>query len=520
MITLRHFSIYLLLSLLLAACTRGAVFHAPESPEWRPDILGDGLEQRTVSHPGWAISTIIRRAAPQDTAGKVRRALLYVHGFNDYFFQKELADSANAHLWDFYAVDLRRYGRSLREGDVRCQTRDLREYYADIDAAIAQIQADGDTAIALLGHSTGGLITSMYMAEKGLITPVKALALNSPFLDWNLGDKEKWIGTLSWVGSWWPSLRISQGMSKAYAQSLLKAPEGHGEWTFDTEWKSPVSPAVDAGWIRAINKGQQSLRYRSLNCPVMVMHSDKSVNGEVWTPEFQKADAVLDVDDIDRYGKGLSKWVNMNKIKDGLHDLLLSEPRVRKTAYFLLFNWLDWKIPYIDREAEMLAREKRNREYQAWRMEELKRDSIERERQNNPFPYMYAYLKALYHPDKVYGFKRICKNRIGAIVKKKDQYFFVAMDTVEKRVYYKQKVKPKNKKKTHFTTLDRPSTWYFISKYGWIEEAYDDVYGDYSDAVDLWMAGDRVNGEAIYDYEEFESGLYEHDDDDPMEEEE
>ncbi len=45
------------------------------------------------------------------------------------------------------------------------RVRDLHEYFADIDAAVAQMQhADGTEHIALLGHSTGGLTASLYMS--------------------------------------------------------------------------------------------------------------------------------------------------------------------------------------------------------------------------------------------------------------------------------------------------------------------------------------------------------------------
>ena len=40
--------------------------------------------------------------------------MLYLHGWNDYFFQTHVADYLTDLGYDFYAVELRRYGRSLR----------------------------------------------------------------------------------------------------------------------------------------------------------------------------------------------------------------------------------------------------------------------------------------------------------------------------------------------------------------------------------------------------------------------
>jgi len=45
------------------------------------------------------VATLVRRRATAPT----RRAVLYVHGFNDYFFQTHLADFYIDHGFDFYA---------------------------------------------------------------------------------------------------------------------------------------------------------------------------------------------------------------------------------------------------------------------------------------------------------------------------------------------------------------------------------------------------------------------------------
>ena len=118
------------------------LFTLGASAQWREDIL-PGYEQRTVNHAddysGKVVSTVVRKLVPCANG----TAVLYIHGFNDYFFQKELGDSVNAHCMDFYAVDLRKYGRSLRPGQRVCEARDIKEYYADIDSALAIMKQDG-----------------------------------------------------------------------------------------------------------------------------------------------------------------------------------------------------------------------------------------------------------------------------------------------------------------------------------------------------------------------------------------
>ena len=316
-----------------------AVSHA--APKWIPDILGHGIEMTYVHQPadysGVERSTIIRSLCREH----VDRGILYIHGFNDYFFQTQLALEFNAHGYDFFAVDLRKYGRSLLVGQTPFQVRDLGEYFADIDSALVEMRREGIHRIVLMGHSTGGLIAAYYMARNsGRVADVEALILNSPFLDWNLGKLEKFTGIVSKAGILFPSLKISQGNSTAYSESLLKY--GHGEWTYNTAWKMRRSPDVEASWVNAIDEAQRYLRRhpRSIKVPVLVMCSTKSADADSWTPECQRADIVLDVNDIVKYGRTLAPNVTIARVPGGVHDLILSAPRVRNSVYAYMFKWL------------------------------------------------------------------------------------------------------------------------------------------------------------------------------------
>lgn len=313
---------------------------------WHPDILGDGYEMRHVDqgtdYSGKVISTIIRKLAPG--AEHPRRAVLYVHGFNDYFFNDVMGDEFTAHGYDFYAVDLRKYGRSILPGQHLFEARSISEYFPDIDSALVAIQRTGIECIVLMGHSTGGLITACYMSEHPQ-APVDALILNSPFLDWNLGWKEALIPLITWWGGIDPGMRIPQGSSTAYAESLLKS--YHGYWNYNTGWKLPQSPDVTAGWVRAITLAQRSLRdgKADIRIPILLMYSSQSVSGDKWTEEHNHADGVLDVRDIQKYGRELGPHVTCMKVVGGLHDLFLSTPRLTAALYPRVFKWLNTRLP-------------------------------------------------------------------------------------------------------------------------------------------------------------------------------
>lgn len=310
---------------------------------WHTDTeLGAPFEASTVTLPddysGPERCTLVRLLSPE--ARETRRGVLYVHGFNDYFFQAQMADSFAARGYDFYAVDLHRYGRSLMPGQHPCDVRSLDQYFPDIDSALVTMKRDGIRHIILMGHSTGGLITSYYLSRNP-DAPVEALVLNSPFLDWNMGKLEPFIPLVSAVGAILPNIKISSGGDgDAYGCSLRR--DCHGEWEYDTRLKSSPSPKVTLGWVRAIEKAQVYLRKHpySIHVPVLLMYSAESCDGSEWTPEASRADAVLDVHDIATYGKTLSKDLHAMKVVGGLHDLSLSAPAVRKAWYKAMFRWL------------------------------------------------------------------------------------------------------------------------------------------------------------------------------------
>ncbi len=310
---------------------------------WQPDILGSGYEMRYVDqgrdYSGDVRSTIIRKKS--DCRG--HKGVLYIHGYNDYFFQKDMADRFADSCINFYAVDLRKYGRSITEGQRLFQVRDLKEYFADIDSALAQMHADGIDTIALMGHSTGGLISAYYLSENP-DSPVKALLLNSPFLDWNFNGfmRKVAIPAFGALGRLFPDLAISQGDGTGYQESLLK--KHHGEWNYNQDWKLFHPQKVDASWTRAISSAQNKIKKGAgIKVPILLMHSDKSVDGDHWTPEFQHADAVLNVKDISRIGRKLGQDVTEDTIRGGLHDLVLSSPPVREQVYYYIFSWLRQK---------------------------------------------------------------------------------------------------------------------------------------------------------------------------------
>src|SRR5256714_9463023 len=132
-----------------------------------PDILGDAYGRRTLElgtdDEGPVVATLISRPPSRPTG----RAVLYVHGYVDYFFQTHVADFFVDRGIHFYALDLRKYGRSLLPHQTPNFVRDIAEYYPELDEAARIIrEEDGHERLLVNAHSTGRLTTAPW-AHRG-----------------------------------------------------------------------------------------------------------------------------------------------------------------------------------------------------------------------------------------------------------------------------------------------------------------------------------------------------------------
>src|SRR4030095_9981404 len=86
-------------------------------------------------YDGPVAATLVRLQHP----GASRGAVLYVHGFIDYFFQQHVAMRFAQEGYAFYALDLRKHGRSLAAHQHPCFCKDVSEDFADLTRALEEI---------------------------------------------------------------------------------------------------------------------------------------------------------------------------------------------------------------------------------------------------------------------------------------------------------------------------------------------------------------------------------------------
>ena len=313
------------------------------------DVLGTNyrsldLELRPDSE-GALTATLVRRACLPDEEQPVR-AVLYVHGFVDYFFQTHLADAWAAAGYTFYALDLRKHGRSLRPHHTPNFVTALADYDEELDAAVRIIRdEDGHSSLTVMGHSTGGLVVSLWANRRQCEAVIDAVVLNSPWFDLNAGLFMRTLGTsaVHALGRLAPMRRVG-GLGPEYPRSIHQ--DFGGSWDYNLSWKPHEGFPVRAGWLSAVRRGHaQIARGLELDCPVFVAYAARSATSRSSRAEISSADVVLDVRHIAQGGPKLGNLVTCVRVAGGIHDLTLSAEPSRGRFFAELMRWQETYVP-------------------------------------------------------------------------------------------------------------------------------------------------------------------------------
>ncbi|WP_125612172.1 alpha/beta hydrolase [Specibacter cremeus] len=321
-----------------------------EATGWEPDDLGPGFERLRLplgeDAGGPILATLVRHVPPARAAARAAtpHAVLYVHGWCDYFMNTGLAGFFARHGVRFYAIDLHNYGRSLVPGSLRGYVADLADYDADLGAALAVIRReaatpDGPPRIHLMGHSLGGLTSALWAHRHP--GELASLILNSPWLELQGSRFLRQIATAI-LGPFAKSdpLRVFRHPEwPAYWESLSN--EAHGEWDINPDWRPRGSFPFRAGWMRAVLAGHAQVNAGlAIDAPVLVLLSRRSLIQPLWTPAAMGADAVIEVDVMARLALSVGRRVTVNRYDGALHDVALSAAPVRRQLFADLADWL------------------------------------------------------------------------------------------------------------------------------------------------------------------------------------
>ncbi len=325
---------------------------------WVPDILGKPFEQLTLplgveGQHGGLVATLVR-SIPNPLSALLAPLrdvdVLYVHGWSDYFFQRELAQFWTGRGARFYALDLRRYGRSLRDGQVPGYIDSLDDYDVDIAAALRAMghePADGSAdaprrgrRLVLMGHSTGGLTLALWAARHA--GRAHAIVLNSPWLELQLGA----LGRQALA----PLVDMRARLDPRGAQPAVdfgfytRAQEEIGSLPSSDDrgaWRPARGFATAPAWLSAVMDGHRRIAAGvDVACPAMVLLSTTSTSPLSWKESMTSSDSVLVVDEIARAATRIGRLVTIARVEGAIHDVFLSRPQPRAAAYDALERWI------------------------------------------------------------------------------------------------------------------------------------------------------------------------------------
>ncbi|WP_309134580.1 alpha/beta hydrolase [Cellulomonas sp.] len=335
-------------------------------PAETDDVLGPGWVARTLPLRPDALSrrgapdpvaTLVHRrpddaAAPAGTPAtppsadlappRPRTAVLYLHGFVDYFFHPHVADALARAGYDLWALDLRDYGRSIRPGRPANEITDLATYTEEIDTAVRLLRGSHDRLV-VLAHSTGGLTAALWAHARRGRGLVDALVLNSPWLELRGTTFERTVltGAIDVVGRVAPRLVVSR-TARHYGEALHAATGG--PWDYDLAWK-PHTFEARAGFVRAVRRGHARVaRGLAVDCPVLVLASDAAGPDDRWHDALLTTDSVLDPAQIAARAPLLGPDVTFVQVPGGAHDLALSPAPARERYLDEVLRFLEERL--------------------------------------------------------------------------------------------------------------------------------------------------------------------------------
>lgn len=276
------------------------------------------------------------------------KPVLYIHGFIDYFFHPHVADFFIENNYSFYALELRKYGHSILPHQHKNYCKNIEEYFEELDIVIEKLYKNHQQKIILLGHSTGGLITTLYTQIGKNKHLIGKMILNSPFYDFNFPKPVKYLSIKfsSFISHFGDYGNLKKAISPLYCKSLHK--DYGGEWDFNLTFKPIHGFPAYFTWFNAIHMAHLKIKQQQINIPTLILHSSKSIRPLKYSKEIEICDIVLNIEDIKRVGNEIGTDKTIVAIKDAKHDIFLSKKEVRQQAFNEVKKWLKTKKELLE----------------------------------------------------------------------------------------------------------------------------------------------------------------------------
>ena len=239
--------------------------------------------------------------------------IIWLPGRNDYFYHYHISE-----MLDKYDIYILIY-RNCHEMKV-----DISDYFFDIKDVIDEINVlythfkiNSYENVVLYGHSTGGLIATIYQNET--VNKISKVVLNSPFYKYKLGTFDYyWFNYfMYYIIPIIPEFDLNKNTFKdnLYVNMLSE------KFNIDTLYKKKYNVPVVSSWFRNITRYHSHITSNKvkLKYPTLMLYSDHSTNSKGSYKGDEVLDIKLNLDQVEHLGK-----CNLYLIKDACHDVLSS----------------------------------------------------------------------------------------------------------------------------------------------------------------------------------------------------
>ncbi|EFU82720.1 hypothetical protein HMPREF0576_0050 [Mobiluncus holmesii ATCC 35242] len=250
-----------------------------------------------------------------DAVSAPRFIAVYVHGWNDYFYQAHLARMMARLGAAFYGLDLHRYGRNMPPWSglvsFNCYEDDYASYDCEIDWAIATArQEHPDLPVVVMGHSNGGAVVSGWASRHH--DAYDGLIFISPWVVHDVSGIPAGNTVRSFIAKYLKKLHIPMlgPGSTVYQDSLVgyrtigsplprrlvpfrNDPAVCG-WTTNSRWRMSSGTPLLFGWLSAILSTQQWLvdYARFSDQPVLCLTAAHDPD-DFYQPEIARIDKLI-----------------------------------------------------------------------------------------------------------------------------------------------------------------------------------------------------------------------------------